>query len=77
MDDQWLQGLPRTYELGLRLDALGADHELIAACLDLDVGYVPALLEIGARKLEQVERRSSGNMSLGTHGDMPGTEMNQ
>jgi hypothetical protein len=60
MVDSGLHELPRTYRLGLRLRALGADDELIADCLDIDPGDVPTLLDIGGRKLDRtrsVERR--------------------
>ena len=77
MDDPRLRQLPRIYELGLRLEALGANHELIAACLDLDVGSVPALLEIGARKLEHAHRGCSVDHPATTLRDGANTDTNQ
>ena len=56
MDDQPIDALPRAYRVGLRLRALGADDALIADCLGVDADAVVTLLEIGARKLEQIER---------------------
>ena len=55
MDDQTIDALPRAYRVGLRLRALGADDALIADCLDVDADAIATLLDIGARKLEQIE----------------------
>jgi hypothetical protein len=55
MDASGLDDIPRAYRLGLRLRALGADDQLIAECLGIDVGSVAALVDIGARKLEHVQ----------------------
>ncbi len=54
MDASGLDELPQAYRLGLSLRALGADDDLIAECLDIDVNSVALLLDIGAYKLEQV-----------------------
>jgi hypothetical protein len=51
-----LEELPRSYRIGLRLRALGADDELIADCLGVDPDSIVTLLEIGARKLEHIEQ---------------------
>lgn len=56
VDSDGLNALPRAYRLGLQLRALGADDELIADCLDVDVDSVHTLLDIGARKLENLRR---------------------
>jgi hypothetical protein len=55
VDDQPIDALPRAYRLALRLRALGADDALIADCLEVDADAVVTLLDIGARKLEQIE----------------------
>jgi hypothetical protein len=55
MDASGLEMLPRAYRLGLSLQALGADDQLIAECLGIEVDGVAALLDIGARKLEHVQ----------------------
>jgi hypothetical protein len=54
MDTSGFDDLPRAYRLGLSLQALGADDQLIAECVGVDVDSVGALLDIGARKLEHV-----------------------
>jgi hypothetical protein len=56
MDESALGELPRSYRIGLRLRALGADDELIADCLGIDPQSIVTLLDIGARKLEHIER---------------------
>jgi hypothetical protein len=43
--------LPPAYEAALRLRDIGADDERIAAALELAPEAVPALLQIGERKL--------------------------
>ncbi len=55
VDESDLEELPRVYRVGLRMRDLGASDDLIADCLDMDIASVPILLEIGVRKLEQVE----------------------
>jgi hypothetical protein len=54
MDASGLEELPRAYRIGLSLRALGADDQLIAECLGIEVDSVAALLDIGTRKLEHV-----------------------
>ena len=49
IDDPALDVLPCADRLGLLLQALGADDELIADCLDIDPAGVVTLLDIGAR----------------------------
>lgn len=56
MEASGLDELPPAYRLGLSLRALGADDDLIAECLDIDVNSVAVLLDIGGHKLEQVRR---------------------
>jgi len=56
MDESALEELPRSYRIGLRLRALGADDELIADCLGIDPDSIVTLLDIGSRKLEHIER---------------------
>ena len=56
VDDQPMDALPRAYRVGLRLRALGADDALIADCLEVDADAIATLLDIGARKLAQIER---------------------
>ena len=55
MDASGLDELPRSYRLGLSLRALGADDQLIAECLGIDVDSVGTLLAIGARKLAHAQ----------------------
>jgi hypothetical protein len=55
VDDQPIDALPRAYRVGLRLRALGADDALIADCLGVNADAIVTLLDIGARKLEQIE----------------------
>ena len=61
MGDPLLDQLPRAYRIGLRLQILGASHDLIADCLELDPESVITLLEIGARKLERARNESTAN----------------
>jgi hypothetical protein len=49
--DEALAALPVLYGRALRMDAAGDGVDAIAAALTLDVSVVPALLEIGRRKL--------------------------
>lgn len=53
MDSNSLDRLPRAYRLGLQLEALGADTELIAECLEIPAAGVETLLLLGRRKLIQ------------------------
>jgi hypothetical protein len=55
VESRGLERLPRAYQIGLRLRALGADDELIAQCLDMSVEGVGTLLAIGERKLRNAE----------------------
>jgi hypothetical protein len=57
MESPDLDGLPRAYRIGLRLQELGADDDLIGDCLGIDPAGVSTLIEIGRRKLAS-ERRS-------------------
>lgn len=54
--DEALAALPAPYALALGLDADGEDIDAIAAALGLDAATVPALLEIGRRKLDSLVR---------------------
>ena len=55
MEHPDLDDLPRAYRIGLRLNALGADDELIGDCLGMDPAGVPTLIEIGRQKLRSDE----------------------
>jgi hypothetical protein len=57
MEPPDLDALPRAYRIGLRLQELGADDDLIGDCLGIDPAGVSTLIEIGRRKLAS-ERRS-------------------
>lgn len=58
MDDvAGFDGLSRAHALALRLQMLGADHDLIAECLGVGPETVGPLLEIATAKLER--RRAS------------------
>jgi hypothetical protein len=46
-----LSALPRAYRIGLRLQDLGADDDLIGDCLGIDPAGVSTLIEIGRQKL--------------------------
>lgn len=56
-----LDQLPPVHALALRLDALGADAELIAACLGIAPEAVTPLLEVAAAKLAHAERFLAGD----------------
>ena len=51
-----LEQLPTAYATALRLNDEGASHTAIARALDVPVEAVPRLLEIGASKLDAVQR---------------------
>lgn len=51
-----LEKLSPIHALALRLDALGADRELIASCLRVAPETVGPLLEVAAAKLARAER---------------------
>jgi hypothetical protein len=51
MEPSDLDDLPRAYRIGLRLQALGADEDLIGECLGIDPTGVSTLIEIGRQKL--------------------------
>jgi hypothetical protein len=53
-DEEALAALPLAYAAALRMDAGGEGTDAIAAALGLDVESIPALLEIGRRKLRSV-----------------------
>ena len=53
--DRALSSLSRSYRLALSLRRLGADDQLIADCLDLELRAVEPLVEIGRRKLQLLE----------------------
>ena len=61
MGDPLLDELPRSYRIALRLQELGASHDLIADCLELDSESIVTLLEIGARKLESARLAECDN----------------
>ena len=49
--------LPGAYATALRLHDQGADHTAIAEALGVPAQAVPRLLEIGASKLDAMQRR--------------------
>jgi hypothetical protein len=49
--DAVLSRLPRTYALALRLRQVGADPQLIADCLEIEVQAVGPLLTVADAKL--------------------------
>ena len=51
MEPPDLDALPRAYRIGLRLQELGADEDLIGECLGIDPAGVSTLIEIGRQKL--------------------------
>jgi hypothetical protein len=51
-----LEQLPAAYATALRLNDEGAGHAAIAKAIDVPVEAVPRLLEIGASKLDAVQR---------------------
>jgi hypothetical protein len=53
--DAALSRLPRTYALGLRLSQAGADAQLIADCLDIELEAVGPLLAVADAKLSSLQ----------------------
>lgn len=51
-----LEQLPTAYATALRMNDAGRNHAAIAKALDVPVQAVPRLLEIGASKLDAVQR---------------------
>jgi len=51
-----LEQLPAAYATALRLNDEGASHAAISKALDVPLQAVPRLLEIGASKLDAVQR---------------------
>jgi DNA-directed RNA polymerase specialized sigma24 family protein len=51
-----LEQLPAAYATALRMHDAGEGHPAIAKALDVAVEAVPRLLEIGASKLDAVQR---------------------
>lgn len=68
-----LEQLPPLHALALRLDALGADAELIAACLGITPESVAPLLEVAAAKLAHAERSLATTQPVQRAGDAPPT----
>jgi hypothetical protein len=56
MESPDLDALPRAYRIGLRLQELGADDDLIGECLGIDPAGVSTLIEIGRQKLAAGQR---------------------
>ncbi len=54
--DPLIARLPTVYAVALRLEAAGAGNEAIADALGVDATAVPALLDVGRRKLDEVRR---------------------
>jgi hypothetical protein len=50
-----LSRLPRTYALALRLTQAGADPQLIADCLDIELEAVGPLLVVADAKLSSLQ----------------------
>lgn len=59
--EQALDRLPAAYAAALRLNDEGASHAAIARALDVAPEAVPRLLEIGASKLDALQRSSSAD----------------
>jgi hypothetical protein len=53
--DAALSRLPRTYALALRLSQTGADPQLIADCLDIELEAVGPLLAVADAKLSSLQ----------------------
>jgi DNA-directed RNA polymerase specialized sigma24 family protein len=51
-----LEQLPVAYATALRMQDSGSNHAAIAKALDVPVQAIPRLLEIGASKLDAVQR---------------------
>jgi hypothetical protein len=62
MEPPDLDDLPRAYRIGLRLQELGADEDLIGECLGIDPAGVSTLIEIGRQKL--AAGKPSGQLGL-------------
>jgi hypothetical protein len=62
MEPPDIDDLPRAYRIGLRLQELGADQDLIGECLGIDPAGVSTLIEIGRQKLAAGQR--SGEFGL-------------
>jgi hypothetical protein len=62
MEPPDLEDLPRAYRIGLRLQELGADGDLIGECLGIDPAGVATLIEIGRQKL--AAGHQSGQLGL-------------
>ena len=63
MESPDLDDLPRAYQIGLRLRALGADDDLIGDCLGIDPAGVSTLIEIGRRKLGSEHRLDTSGLT--------------
>lgn len=50
-DEPLLSQLPLAYAVALRMNEAGASAADIATALDVDIGSVAALIEVGRRKL--------------------------
>jgi hypothetical protein len=71
MESPDLDDLPRAYRIGLRLQELGADEDLIGECLGIDPAGVSTLIEIGRQKLQSGK---DPNQQLGPSGsELPPT----
>lgn len=63
-DEDLLTRLPTVYAVALRLHAAGTGADGIAAALGIDVAAVPALLDVGRGKLDEVRRQAdAGELS--------------
>lgn len=66
MEPPDLADLPRAYRIGLRLQELGADEDLIGECLGIDPAGVSTLIEIGRQKLAAGKRRTARSRRFGS-----------
>jgi DNA-directed RNA polymerase specialized sigma24 family protein len=55
-DDPLIAQLPTVYAVALRLHGSGASHAAIAEALGTSTDAVPALLDVGRRKLDELRR---------------------
>ena len=63
MEPPDLDALPRAYRIGLRLQEMGADDDLIGDCLGIDPAGVSTLIEIGRQKLAAGQRSGCSSAS--------------
>ena len=59
MESPEFSALPRAYRIGLRLQEMGADDDLIGDCLGIDPAAVATLIAIGRQKLAAEKRANT------------------